>query len=32
MKLDLQQMGSHLTFLCYAPAQIPVQVSTPVGS
>jgi catechol 2,3-dioxygenase-like lactoylglutathione lyase family enzyme len=32
MKLDLQQMGPHLTFLCYAPDAIPVQVSAPVGS
>jgi uncharacterized glyoxalase superfamily protein PhnB len=32
MKLDLQKMGSHLTFLCYAPDAIPVQVSAPVGS
>lgn len=32
MKLNLQEIGSHLTFLCYAPDAIPVQVSAPVGS
>lgn len=32
MKLDLQKMGPHLTFLCYAPDAIPVQVCAPVSS
>ncbi len=32
MKYDLQEAGPHLTFLCYAPDAIPVQVSAPIGS